>query len=118
MNSKYEKWVAEHTEICAGANCAEATSLLIIEFPELTRVRGHYYCVVWGEREHWWCVDPQDNIVDPTASQFPTKGGAIMSHGRSLKKNQRVNVPTVAITFTVGVLAVQNGVISSIWHTV
>ncbi len=54
--------------------CAEVTQQMVEEFPELMRVRGHYYDLVWGEREHWWCVDPFGEIVDPTKDQFPTKG--------------------------------------------
>jgi len=43
-------------------------------FNELTAVRGHYYCPVWGKREHWWLVDKDNEIIDPTAMQFPSKG--------------------------------------------
>lgn len=43
-------------------------------FPELKRVRGHYICPVWGEREHWWLVAPDGSIVDPTRDQFPSRG--------------------------------------------
>ena len=55
--------------------CAKATQDLVAKFPDLRRVRGHYYCQYWGEREHWWCVAPDGTIVDPTASQFPSLGG-------------------------------------------
>jgi len=43
-------------------------------FPELQRIRGFYYCGVWGERTHWWLVTESGVIVDPTAVQFPSQG--------------------------------------------
>jgi hypothetical protein len=48
---------------------------MVAVFPELRRVRGHYYCPIWGERAHWWLVAPDGLIVDPTAAQFPSLGG-------------------------------------------
>lgn len=47
---------------------------MLAEFPELTLVRGHYVCPIWGLREHWWLVDSAGVVVDPTAEQFPSKG--------------------------------------------
>jgi hypothetical protein len=29
---------------------------------------------MWGKQQHWWCVDEDGNIIDPTVNQFPTKG--------------------------------------------
>lgn len=69
----YEKWIAENVKETYG-KCAEITLLMQEEFPELKRVRGHYYCLIWGERTHWWLVDELDNIIDPTKDQFPSKG--------------------------------------------
>jgi hypothetical protein len=73
MEQKYRDWIDKNVTEAMG-KCAEVTALMVSQFPELTRVRGHYYCVVWGEREHWWCVATDGSIVDPTASQFPSKG--------------------------------------------
>jgi hypothetical protein len=42
-----------------------------LEFPELRLARGLIYDACWGDRTHWWCVDPDGNIIDPTDSQFP-----------------------------------------------
>lgn len=42
-------------------------------FPELAVVRGFVSVMVPGSpgrRGHWWCVDPDGNIVDPTRGQF------------------------------------------------
>ena len=73
MESKYTDWIFLNvTETLA--TCAEVTLQMQEVFPELTRVRGHYYCGVWGRREHWWLVDTEDVIIDPTAAQFPSQG--------------------------------------------
>jgi len=38
-------------------------------------VCGYYYEPHWSKKEqHWWCVDDQGNIHDPTKEQFPSKG--------------------------------------------
>ncbi len=73
MNKAYADWILENVTRSYGT-CAETTLAMVKAFPELIRVRGHYYDLVWGEREHWWCVAPNGDIVDPTASQFPTAG--------------------------------------------
>lgn len=73
MDDKYELWIAVNVADPLG-RCAEASAEMVAAFPELTRVRGHYFCPVWGERAHWWCVAPDGTIVDPTAAQFPSKG--------------------------------------------
>ena len=56
--------------------CRAACDAMLLAFPELRLVRGHYLCPLWGDREHWWLVDPGGAIVDPTAAQFPTRGHA------------------------------------------
>lgn len=58
----------------AYGKCAEATLAMEERFPELTRTRGYYLDLFWGPREHWWLVDQQGRIVDPTCLQFPTRG--------------------------------------------
>ena len=55
--------------------CKEACEKLLGDRPDLRLVRGHYFCPYWDtDNEHWWCVDAEGNIVDPTASQFPSNG--------------------------------------------
>lgn len=77
--TQYEEWISAHypTPESAYGKCDEATSLMAKAFPELSRVRGHYYCWSWGERTHWWLVTTDGSIVDPTASQFPTAGSGV-----------------------------------------
>jgi hypothetical protein len=38
-------------------------------------VRGYYHEPIWNTAEpHWWCVDSEGTIHDPTAKQFPSGG--------------------------------------------
>ena len=55
--------------------CAEVTLELAQKDSSLTRVRGHYICPVWGRRGHWWLKTKEGKVFDPTAEQFPSKGG-------------------------------------------
>jgi len=73
MKTKYDVWIRDNVAKSYGT-CADVTETMAAEFPELSRVRGHYYCPIWGERAHWWLVDPDGAIVDPTGSQFPSNG--------------------------------------------
>jgi len=43
-------------------------------FPELTKIRG-YILTEHGEQPHWWLVDSNGIIIDPTATQFKAIGG-------------------------------------------
>lgn len=73
---QYDKWIAENVVDDLGT-CAEVTIAMVKKFPELKRVRGHYHCPIWGERAHWWCIASNGKIIDPTASQFPSKGSGV-----------------------------------------
>lgn len=73
INQQYADWIAVNVAEPYG-KCAEVTLAMAEAFPELTRVRGHYYCFAWGERTHWWLTTREGTIVDPTASQFPSRG--------------------------------------------
>ena len=73
MQLEFSDWITKNvTEILA--TCAEVTLQMQEVFPELTRVRGHYYDFAWGRRGHWWLVDSDGTVVDPTAAQFPSQG--------------------------------------------
>lgn len=77
MEQKYKEWINSYVasrpryantgEPSLRGMCVEATSEMVAAFPELTRVRGF----VRPGGQHWWCVDPNGNIVDPTVLQFP-----------------------------------------------
>ena len=55
--------------------CREMVEDLCSENPELTPVRGHYYCPIWNSEEaHWWAVDKNGKIHDPSSRQFPSNG--------------------------------------------
>lgn len=75
----HEAWIDHHVSdyVAAYGKCADVTEAMQAAFPELQRVRGHYYDAAWGERAHWWLVTPDGNIVDPTAKQFPTHGAGV-----------------------------------------
>lgn len=72
-NPDHTRWIAENVTEVYGT-CADVTAEMAIVFPDLKRVRGHYYCPIWGERDHWWLVAGDGQIVDPTAAQFPSGG--------------------------------------------
>jgi hypothetical protein len=81
VDQKYEDWIAKNVEGDGYGQCREVTETMLAAFPELTRVRGHYYCPAWGEREHWWLVTTAQEIVDPTKQQFPSCGrGTYIPH--------------------------------------
>lgn len=71
MTNKYQAWINEHypTPDSAHLRCEEATAAMVVAFPELRRVRGHAL-IGLNFRAHWWCVDPNGTIVDPTAHQW------------------------------------------------
>ena len=55
--------------------CKEYSEQLCKEDPTLKLVRGFYFCPIWNkEEQHWWCVNEQNEIIDPTARQFPSNG--------------------------------------------
>lgn len=73
MSDAYKSWIEANVDKPLGA-CHETSTAMVKAFPELRQARGHYYCAFWGEREHWWCVDADGTVVDPTAAQFPSEG--------------------------------------------
>lgn len=83
MKKEYFDWINRwNSENNPYGKCASATLEMQKVFPELKRIRGHYHCVIWGTRMHWWLVDENneliDNeIIDPTCEQFPTKGNGV-----------------------------------------
>jgi len=79
--------------------CQALAAEMVEAFTDLTLVRGHVECPEpWGRRGHWWCVDRDGVIVDPTAGQFtcgidryeeyeegqPVRLGVCMDCGRAI----------------------------------
>lgn len=55
--------------------CKELSEALAAKHPNYTLVRGFYYEPLWSrEEQHWWCVDEQGTIHDPSRKQFPSGG--------------------------------------------
>ena len=79
---KYIDWMSEHVKDDGYGKCRETCRAMVIAFPELRRVYGTYYCMIWGPRSHFWCIDTDNYIIDPTSEQFPSKGGGLYSLGR------------------------------------
>lgn len=76
VDCKYVAWIARRVpnRLTAQGQCELISAEMAEAFPELTRVRGHYYCPYWGERAHWWLKTDEGQIIDPTCSQFPSDG--------------------------------------------
>ena len=74
IDRKYADWITVNVEDDGYGQCKEVSRKMAEVFPELKRIRGHYYCWAWGERAHWWLADANGTIIDPTAQQFPSKG--------------------------------------------
>lgn len=73
LESPYEQWILNNVDNPID-RCKEFCEAMLKEFPELALTRGYYFDFEWGQREHWWLTDPQGNVIDPTARQFPSKG--------------------------------------------
>lgn len=82
LKPEYQAWidayVTDHPHL--RGSCASAANAMILSFTELRRACGwvvekrhvHLYENEPGDFStgHWWCVDPDGAIVDPTSLQF------------------------------------------------
>jgi len=91
MRALYQAWIRENVPENPAGKCREVTRRMREAFPELRRVRGHFLDVS-GERPHWWLLDPDGDILDPTVSQFGLKGPP--SPYRYLPRDEREPEPT------------------------
>lgn len=66
VDSDYLKYRGQCRQLCEEAVKNNAALLM---------VRGYYYDAFWGKQEHWWCVDIDGNIHDPSKKQFPDQNG-------------------------------------------
>jgi hypothetical protein len=94
----YADWtaafVAQHNGFVRGL-CSEATTKMVVAFPELRRACGF---ATWVANrvvrdQHWWCVAPDGMIVDPTRAQF---GGQPVDYEEINldDPNDRARIPT------------------------
>ena len=75
MNQKYKDWIEKNVTNPEG-NCHTYTKLMSETFPELRRIRGYYTPDPFSHSSpHWWLVDEQNNIVDPTINQYISPDG-------------------------------------------
>jgi hypothetical protein len=74
MKPEYLKFIEDNcpTPGYARGNCRCLSGLMTEWFPELRQVNGLYHCPVLGKQPHWWCVDKDENVIDPTVHQFPS----------------------------------------------
>ncbi len=54
--------------------CKKLSEALVAEHPGWRLVRGYYHCPLWGKQFHWWVVDSDGHIHDPSVLQFPSGG--------------------------------------------
>ena len=73
--SKYADWIRANVEGNGYGKCKKYVDQMKQVFPELVVRRGFYHCPIWNERQHWWLEAEDGSIIDPTAEQFPSKGG-------------------------------------------
>lgn len=78
MVKNYQQWIAAHQPTDPRGLCVMMTLKMVEAFPELRRVRGHYYCPMSGEQyTHWWLMAADGSIIDPTADQFLSCGAGV-----------------------------------------
>lgn len=81
IKPEYKQWIIDNypTPHSAVNLCKEACEKMILEFPELVLTNGLIQVgTEKDERTHWWCKDPEGNIVDPTAHQYKIFGMRIV----------------------------------------
>lgn len=73
MASKYDKWIRFFypTARSAKDQAEEAAYAMVEHFPELKVQKGFLRDLYGIISLHWWCVDKQGFIFDPTAHQYP-----------------------------------------------
>jgi hypothetical protein len=75
VKPEYQEWIDAYKASLGSAKlagkCGAASEAMALDFPELTVVRGDAVLGGCGcAWSHWWCEDPDGNIVDPTVEQF------------------------------------------------
>lgn len=71
-SQEYKAWIEDR--LAAGTRplnkCEEWTIEMQAAFPELQRVRGYVFLSAGYERPHWWLIDEDGAVVDPTHKQW------------------------------------------------
>jgi len=83
MILKYQTWIKKNypDRVSAYGQCKEATEKMVSEFPELKRKSGQIFVLGYDyDVLHWWCEDPEGNIVDPTIIQYSGGGYAVTGY--------------------------------------
>ena len=70
MKKKYKDWIAKNILDTADGLCLEWAGLMAQKFPELTLVEGAVHFHGYDSEGHFWCVDADGEIIDPTVGQF------------------------------------------------
>jgi hypothetical protein len=73
IDKKYKDWIDENVSNPYG-QCYEYSSKMMDTYPELRIVQGYYDCPIWGKRDHFFLLDKNNLVIDPTRTQFPTQG--------------------------------------------
>jgi hypothetical protein len=81
MKQKYKDWIEKNILDSADGLCLEWSGLMAQEFPELELVEGYVHFKEQEKIGHFWCIDEDFEIVDPTVVQF----GFIPSHYEFVK---------------------------------
>lgn len=74
LKPEYRQWIAENVEENPRGFCNMFSHRLQREFPHLRVARGIYRTLAGYGEPHWWTVDVDGTVVDPTAAQFLCKG--------------------------------------------
>lgn len=69
-----QEWIGNYVKRCGGpqrtrGKCMDAAQEMASVFPQLRVEKGHVESAN-GREAHWWCVDTDGSIVDPTRGQF------------------------------------------------
>lgn len=78
MKQEYQNWIDNYLlkhKFCNGL-CFSATSAMLKCFPELIQVKGYIFNIHDKKYNHWWLKTIDNEIIDPTVSQFIIIGDA------------------------------------------
>ena len=80
MNKNYQDWINQHypTSLSTRLKCKVISHRMVTEFPELKVVRGQIEVeepcgLPPTKTQHWWCISPEGEVIDPTSHQYPTR---------------------------------------------